>query len=232
MITSEGELEEGGVDEGDCPAVCRWACGVGEGSSLQHTALIQWTHSSNSESGRDKLRFTSVAGVGRCVEPRFVQVIDIYQVEQLVPKTTETTHHKFRIISVKRKWMFMFQNGTLQTISWLWKKNTEYNAFEYNTPMIVCQQNPGHSRLVKVEMGEKRCALISFTATWHRSLKPLSLSLQHKVRTRFRFSGDRSQKLPSTESYQHFVQVLPRAGEGWLSGELLQHHTIFIRFTF
>ena len=237
-LRSSNDNERGGVRGGRC-----W---WGRLSSCLQVSLWCWrgqltsTHSADTMdaqfklrvTGRDKLRFTSVAGVGTCVEPRFVQVIDIYQVEQLVPKTTETTHHKFRIISVKRKWTFMFQNGTLQTISWLWKKNTEYNAFEYNTPMIVCQQNPGHSRLVKVEMGEKRCALISFTATWHRSLKPLSLSLQHKVRTRFRFSGDRSQKLPSTESYQHFVQVLPRAGEGWLSGELLQHHTIFIRFTF
>lgn len=76
--------------------------------------------------------------------------------------------------------------------------------FEYNTTLIEC----GHSCLVKVETGEKRCALISFIATWRGSVKPLSLSLKHKVRTRFRFSGDRSQKLPSTEYYLHLVQVI------------------------
>lgn len=76
--------------------------------------------------------------------------------------------------------------------------------FEYNTTLTEC----GHSCLVKVETGEKRCALISFIATWRRSVKPLSLSLKHKVRTRFRFSGDRSQKLPSTEYYLHLVQVI------------------------
>ena len=127
-LRSSNDNERGGVRGGRC-----W---WGRLSSCLQVSLWCWrgqltsTHSADTMdaqfklrvTGWDKLRFTSVAGVGRCVEPRFVQVIDIYQVEQLVPKTTETTHHKFRIISVKRKWMFMFQNGTLQTISWLWKK--------------------------------------------------------------------------------------------------------------
>lgn len=120
-LRSSNDNERGGVRGGrcwrgwlsSCLQVSLW-CWRGQLTSTHNPDTID-TQYKLRVTGPDNLRFTPVAGVGRCAEPGLNQVSDIYRAEQLLPNTgkiqqyisltTETTHHKFWIVAVvKRKW--------------------------------------------------------------------------------------------------------------------------------